>query len=108
MQSFLHFRKKGGGAGADWGGGGGGWTQAERRHQSTIEYQVIPSWRDVTQDSVLCAFSKRSALDQGKWCGPPGKAAWTVHHVQNLRQLTMRAAVLGQPSRIRPHLTQDT
>jgi hypothetical protein len=48
-----------------------------------LEYQAIPSLRDLAHDGVLCTFSKRSAPDQGKWCGPPGQAACTVHHVQN-------------------------
>ncbi len=31
----------------------------------------------------MCTFSNRSAPDRGKWCGPSGPSAWTVHHVQN-------------------------
>jgi hypothetical protein len=47
-----------------------------------LEHQVIPSLRDVAHDGFLCTLSNRSAPDRGKWCGPSGQAAWTVHHVQ--------------------------
>ncbi len=33
----------------------------------------------LTVKYVLCG----SAPHRGKWCGPSGQAAWTVHHVQN-------------------------
>jgi hypothetical protein len=48
-----------------------------------LEYQAMPSLRDIAHDGVLCTFSDTSAPDRGKWCGPSGQAAWTVHHVQN-------------------------
>jgi hypothetical protein len=48
-----------------------------------LEYQAMPSLGDVAYGDVLCTFSNRSAPDRGKWCGPSGQAAWTVHHVQN-------------------------
>ncbi len=51
-----------------------------------LGYQGMSSLRDVDHDGVLCTFSNRLALysiDRGKWCGPSGQAAWTVHHVQN-------------------------
>ncbi len=41
------------------------------------------------------------------------QAAWTVHHVQNhtcrvtLLQPAKRAAMLGQPSSLRPHCAED-
>ncbi len=35
-----------------------------------LEYQTMPSLRDVAHDGVLCTFSNRSAPDRGKWCGP--------------------------------------
>ncbi len=56
--------------------------------------------------------------DRGKWCGPSGHSAWTVHHVQitpcwgqcwvrvTLLQPARRAAVLAQPSSFRPHWLQ--
>ncbi len=31
----------------------------------------------------MCTFNNRSAPDRDKWCGPSGKAARAVHHVQN-------------------------
>jgi hypothetical protein len=57
-----------------------------REGMGVLEYQAMPSLRDVAHDSVLCTFIKRSAPDRGKWCSPPGQAAWTVHHVQNHTQ----------------------
>ncbi len=51
-----------------------------------LEYQAMPSLRDVAHGSVLwvyTVFSNGSATDREKWCGPPGQAAWTVHHKQN-------------------------
>jgi len=48
-----------------------------------LEYQAMPSLRDVAHDGALCTISNRSAPDWGKCCGPSGQAAWIVHHVQN-------------------------
>jgi hypothetical protein len=48
-----------------------------------LEYQAITSLRDVAHGCVLCTFSNRSAPDSGKWCGPSGQTAWTVHPVLN-------------------------
>jgi hypothetical protein len=48
-----------------------------------LEYQTMPSLRDVAHDDVLCTLSNRSAPDRGKWCGLSGQAAWTAHRVQN-------------------------
>jgi hypothetical protein len=48
-----------------------------------LEYQAMPSLRDVARKGVLCTHSNRSAPDRGKWCGPSGQAEWTVHQVQN-------------------------
>ena len=55
----------------------------QREGMGVLEYQALPSLRDVAHEGVLCTFSNRSAPDRGKWCGPSGPAAWTVHHVQN-------------------------
>jgi hypothetical protein len=74
-----------------------------------LEYQNMPSLRDVAHDGVLCTFSNRAAPGWGNWCGPSGQAAWTVHHVQNynLRGLFPTASQagrrVGQPSSLRPH-----
>jgi hypothetical protein len=43
----------------------------------------MTSLREIAHDGVLCTFSKRSAPDRGKLCGPSGQAAWAVYHVQN-------------------------
>ncbi len=56
----------------------------QREVMVLLENQAMPSLRNVAHDGVLCTFSNRSAPDRGKWCGPSGKAAWTVDHVQNL------------------------
>jgi hypothetical protein len=64
------------------------------------EYQDMTSLRDVAHDGVLCTFSNTSAPDQGKWCGPSGQPAWTVHHVQNHTLLALparRVAALDHP-----------
>jgi hypothetical protein len=54
-----------------------------------LEYQAMPSLRDVAHDGVLC-FSNtcRSDLDRDTWCDPSGRAAWTVHHTQTGSLLT--------------------
>ncbi len=78
-----------------------------------LEYQAMPSLRDVARDGFLSTFSNRSAPDRGKWCGPSGQAAWTVHRVQNHTLLgslsscqpDRRAALLGQTSSLRPHFS---
>jgi hypothetical protein len=48
-----------------------------------LKYQAMLSFRDVAHDGVLSTFSSRSDPDRGKWAGPSGQAAWTVHCVQN-------------------------
>jgi hypothetical protein len=55
----------------------------QRERMGQLEYQAIPSLRDVAHDGVLCSYSNRLAPYYGKWCGPSGKASWTVRHVQN-------------------------
>jgi hypothetical protein len=59
-----------------------------RKNQSEdmalLECQTMPSVHEVAHDGVLCTHL---VTDQpqigGKWCGPSGQAAWTVHRVQN-------------------------
>ncbi len=58
-----------------------------------LEYQVMPSLRDVAHDGVLCTFSNRSALNRDKWCGQ-GR---TVHHIQNLTPLGHSSSQPGGP-----------
>jgi hypothetical protein len=78
----------------------------QREGIGLLEYQAL---RDVAHYGVLCTFSNWSAPDRGKWCSVSGQAAWIVHHVQNHTLLghspsaARRAAVLGQPSSLRPH-----
>jgi hypothetical protein len=55
----------------------------QREGMGVLEYQALPSLRDVAHEGVLCTFSNRSAPDRGKWCGPSGQAVWTVYHKQN-------------------------
>ncbi len=55
----------------------------QREGTGLLEYQAVPSLRDVAYDDVLCTFSNASAPDRGKGCGPLRQVAWTVHHVQN-------------------------
>ncbi len=76
----------------------------QRESMGLLEYQAMPSLRDVAHDGVLCTFSNRSASDRGKWCGPSGQAAWTVHHVKitpcwvTLLQAGRRVGPALQPS----------
>jgi hypothetical protein len=67
---------------------------------------AMRSLPDVAHDGVLCTFSNRSAPDRGKWCGPSGKPAWTVHCTYKitpcwvtLLQPARQAAVLGRHSK---------
>jgi hypothetical protein len=56
----------------------------QKESMGLLEYQAMPSLCDVAHDVVLCTFSKHiPAPDRGKWCGPSGQVAWTVHYVQN-------------------------
>ncbi len=68
-----------------------------------LEYQAMPSLRDIAHDSVLCTFNNRSALDRDKWCGP-----WRAGGMDRPLRIKShpagslfyrQAAVLGQPSR---------
>jgi hypothetical protein len=81
----------------------------EKRLRNSASRQLsdsaMPSLRDVAHDGVLCTSINRSASDQGKWCGPSGQAAWTVHHVQNHTLLghSPPTSLAGQPSSLRTH-----
>ncbi len=88
---------------------------AERRHGSTRvpDHAFLAcccSWLS----SVYCTFRNRSALDQGKWRGPSGQAAWTGYRVK-IHTLLGRSPsasqagrrMLGQPSSLRPHWSVD-
>jgi hypothetical protein len=50
-----------------------------------LEYEAMPSLSDVAHDGVLCTVHLviDQPPDRGKWCGPSGQVAWTVHHVKN-------------------------
>jgi hypothetical protein len=69
-----------------------------------LEYQAMPSLRDVAHDGILNTFSNRSATGQDKRCGPPGQAAWTVHHVQNHTLLVHSPPVSQAGGRVGPAL----
>jgi hypothetical protein len=86
----------------------------ERRQGSTRVQGHVPSLRDVAHDGVLCTVSNISATDRGKRRGPSWQAEWTIHHVQYHTLLghspspSQGAAVLGQPSSLRPPPPQRT
>jgi hypothetical protein len=42
----------------------------QREGMGLLEYQAMPSLRDIAHDGVLCTFTNRSAPDRDKWCGP--------------------------------------
>ncbi len=91
-----------------------------RRHGSTLEYQTMPSLREITHDGWLCTFIFNSSwkfhqlaavqLMSGQLvrCGKK-QVVWPVHRVQNhtcrvaLLQPARRAAELSQLSILRPH-----
>ncbi len=78
--------------------GEGGERQHQREGMGLLEYQAMPSFRDVDHDCVLSTFSNRSAPGRNKWCGPSGQAAWSVHHVQNhTRMVTVPSSQPGGP-----------
>ncbi len=70
------------------------------------EYQAMPFLRDVAHDGVLCTFSNlqtgaSGVVRQGRWHGPfiyKITPCWVT-----FLQLARWAAVLGQPSSLRPH-----
>ncbi len=77
------------------------YTYNQREGMVLLEYQPMPSLRGIANDDVLCTFSNTSAPYRGKLCDPSGKAAWTVHLVQNHTlpaQPASRVAVVGHPS----------
>ncbi len=42
----------------------------QRESMGLLDYQAMPSLRDVPHVGVLCTFNNRSAPYRGKWCGP--------------------------------------
>jgi hypothetical protein len=88
----------------------------QREGMGLLEYQDLPPLRDVAHDGWLCIFTIQQQLEipsARSWAAPV-RATGTagvrpVHHVQNhtclvtLLQQARRAAVLGQPSSLRPH-----
>ncbi len=85
----------------------------QREGMGLLEYlpQVMPSLREEAHGGVLCTFSNRSASDrdkcvvdhQGRRRGPSIMYKITPFWVTPLLQPARRAAVLGQPSSLRPH-----
>jgi hypothetical protein len=87
-----------------------------------VEYQSIASLRDVAHDGRLCTFTTQQELEipsSGSGATPvratgtvrKRQAVRLVHHVQNhtsrdtlsTSHAARRAAVLDQPSSLRPH-----
>jgi hypothetical protein len=55
----------------------------QREGIALLEYQDMPSLRDLAHDGVLCTSSNRSALNRGMWCGQSWQAVWTAYYVQS-------------------------
>ncbi len=99
---------------------GDGWhSRYQREGMGLLEYQAMPSLRDITHDGWLCTFTIKQQLEipsARSWAAPvratgtvqKRHAVRPVHHIQNhTSQVTLlprarRVAVLGQPSRIWP------
>ncbi len=74
--------------------------RAQREGVGLLEYQAMPSWRGVAYDGVLCIFSNGSAQDR---YGLSIRYKITPCLVMvTLRQPARLAAVLDQPSSLRP------
>jgi hypothetical protein len=88
---------------------------------TSVEYQAMPSLHDVAHGGWLCTFIIKQHLDipsARSWVAPvratgtvqKRQAVRPVRHVQNhtcritILQPARLAAVLGQPSSLRPHL----
>jgi hypothetical protein len=73
----------------------------QRECMGLLEYQAMPSFRDVAHDGVLCTFSNRSGAScvvrQGRRHGPSMTYKITPCLVTLLQQ-ARQAAVLGQHS----------
>jgi hypothetical protein len=97
-------------------------TETQREGMGLLEYQILPSLRDVAHDKWLLTLlycitaagnsisSQLCSSSQGMRYGSEKRqAVRTVHYVQNntcrvtLLQPSRRAAVLGQPSSLQPH-----
>ncbi len=95
-------------------------TQTQREGMGLLEYQVMPSLRDVAHDKWLLTLLYNSnwkfhqltagqLLPGHRYGSEKRQAVRPVHHVQNntcrvtLLQPGRQASVLGQPSSLRPH-----
>ncbi len=76
----------------------------QREGMGLLDYQAMPSLRNVAHGGVLCTFSNRSTSDRGKWCGRSGKAVLTVYHVQNHTLLGQSPAAIQAGRRVRSAL----
>jgi hypothetical protein len=102
------------------GGGRGAKSYDQREGMGLLEHQAMPSLRDVAHDRWLCTFTIIQQLETQSarsWAAPvwatgtvqKRQAVRPVHHVQNyicrvtLLQPARQAAMLGQPSSLRPH-----
>jgi hypothetical protein len=82
-----------------------------RRHGSTrVPAHAFLAWHSSWQCFMyINSFSKRSAEDRDKWCGRQGmrNGPFITYKITRcwvtLLQSARRAAVLGQPSSLRPH-----
>ncbi len=69
-----------------------------------LEYQAIPSLRDLVHDGVLCTFSNRSAPDRASGVVRQAGATWTVRHVRNHTLLGHSPAASQAGRRVGPAL----
>jgi hypothetical protein len=84
-------------------------SHVKRVGMGLLEYKAMPSLRDVAHDGVLCTFSNiqpqtgaSGVIRQGRRHGPSITYKITPCWV-TLLQPARRAAVLGQPSSLRPY-----
>jgi hypothetical protein len=89
-------------------------TTIHKEGMGLLEYHAMPSLRDVAHDRWLCTFimKQQQEIPSARSWAAPVRASETVqpvHHVQNESYRVTpflparRAAVLGQPSSLRPH-----
>ncbi len=92
--------------------------ESQREGMGLLEYQAMPSLRDVAHDGWLCTFTMQQQLEipsaRSCWAAPV-RATGTVRKRQavwpgqndicpvTLLHPARRAAVLGQPSSLWPH-----
>jgi hypothetical protein len=95
----------------------------DRRHGSTKENQAMPSLREVAHDGWLCTYiyikqqleilwarswAAPVRYGKGRWRGPSITYKITPAGSLSSMQPARQAAVLGQPSSLRPHCAECT